>query len=150
MIGNGPEPETTPERFATRCAAAVDPLEIAAALEVNGISHAVAIERYGRGDVFSIAHSIWNRMPHEPVAVAESDWSRQPGTSTDLLRGLLHAAPVVLLLALCHSLDTRLERWVLPVAISAGWGLSQGVAHLTAVARVRVRSAVDARGSAGS
>lgn len=131
-------PAEVPERLVTRCRAAVDPLEIAAALEVNGISHAVATDRYRRADVFSIAHSIWNRLAAEPVVVVDDDWSRRPGTWRDLARGVLHAVPVLVLLGVCHAFDTRLERWVLPVAISWGWGLGQATAHLAATARMRL------------
>ena len=77
---------TTP--LATVCAAAVDPLEIAVALEVAGVSHAVATGRYNRADVFSIAQTLWTRIPLRPVPTAAVVLPRA-GNRSDLARGLL-------------------------------------------------------------
>ena len=118
---------TTP--LATVCAAAVDPLEIAVALEVAGVSHAVATDRYNRADVFSIAQSLWTRIPLRPVPTAAVVLPRS-GNRSDLARGLLYVVPALMLLALTSAFDITLARWVLPLAISWGWGLGQVTAFI--------------------
>jgi hypothetical protein len=106
------------------CSAAVDPLEIAVALEVAGISHAVVNERYDRADVFSLAGTLWDRIPLRSVPAKQIVLPRS-GDRRDLARGLLYALPAVMLLALTSALELELARWVLPLAISWGWGLGQ-------------------------
>ena len=115
--------------LATVCSAAVDPLEVAVALEIAGISHAVVTERYDRADVFSLADTLWNRIPLRPVPSRAVELPRC-GDRSDLARGLLYAFPAVMLLALTSALDVALARWVLPLAISWGWGLGQVAAFV--------------------
>jgi hypothetical protein len=110
--------------LATVCTSAVDPLEIAVALEVAGISHAVATNRYNRADVFALARTLWSRVPQRPVAAKPAKLPRA-GDWRDLARGVLYILPAVMLLALTKALDIELAKWVLPVAISWGWGLGQ-------------------------
>lgn len=138
------------------CTSAVDPLEIAVALEVAGISHAVVTERYDRADVFSLARTLWDRVPLQPVAARTVDLPRS-GDRRDLARGILYAAPALMLLALTSALNLDLERWVLPLAISWGWGLGQVTAfvgyrvhaggHSAGAAKVVARVIVGAAGS---
>jgi hypothetical protein len=118
---------TTP--LATVCASAVDPLEIAVALEVAGISHAVATGRYNRADVFSIARTLWGQIPLRPTASAAVALPRS-GNRSDLARGILYVLPAVMLLALTSAFDLTLARWVLPFAISWGWGIGQVTAFI--------------------
>jgi hypothetical protein len=111
------------------CESAVDPLEIAVALEIAGVSHAVATERYNRADVFSLARTLWVRIPSRPRPAAVAELPRA-GNRSDLARGLLYAIPAVMLLALTSAFDLSLARWVLPLAISWGWGLGQVIAFV--------------------
>ena len=53
-----------PELLAA-CAAAVDPLEIAARLETHGMSRQVAVESFGFPDVFSAARFVYETLPFE-------------------------------------------------------------------------------------
>lgn len=106
------------------CSSAVDPLEIAVALEVAGISHAVVTDRYDRADVFALAGTLWDRIPLQPSTATPAQLPR-PGDYRDLGRGLLYAVPALMLLALTTAFDLQLARWVLPLAISWGWGLGQ-------------------------
>jgi hypothetical protein len=110
--------------LATVCSSAVDPLEIAVALEVAGISHAVATNRYNRADVFALARTLWSRIPQRPVQ-AKAPTLPRAGDWRDLARGVLYILPAVMLLALTKALDFELARWVLPVSVSWGWGLGQ-------------------------
>ncbi|MEY2417104.1 MAG: hypothetical protein QOH53_2438, partial [Ilumatobacteraceae bacterium] len=116
--------ELSSSPLATVCSSAVDPLEIAVALEVAGISHAVATNRYNRADVFALARTLWSQVPHFPVPAKPAKLPRA-GDSRDLGRGILYILPAVMLLALTKTLDLELAKWVLPVAISWGWGLGQ-------------------------
>jgi hypothetical protein len=111
------------------CSSAVDPLEIAVGLEVAGISHAVVTERYDRADVFSLARWLWNRVPLQPAPAKLAELPRS-GNWQDLVRGLLYALPALMLFALTSTLDLHLARWVLPLAISWGWGLGQVAAFV--------------------
>ncbi len=115
--------------LATVCASAVDPLEIAVALEVAGISHAVATDRYNRADVFALARTLWARIPLRPVAAKPATLPRS-GDLRDIARGVLYILPALMLFALTKAFDLQLARWVLPVAISWGWGLSQVAAFV--------------------
>ena len=110
--------------LSTVCSSAVDPLEIAVALEVAGISHAVATNRYNRADVFALARTLWSQVPHRQVPAKPAKLPRA-GDWRDLARGVLYILPAVMLLALTKALDIELAKWVLPVAISWGWGLGQ-------------------------
>jgi hypothetical protein len=125
--------------LATVCASAVDPLEIAVALEVAGISHAVATGRYNRADVFSLARTLWSRIPLKP-APSKAIVLPRSGDRSDLARGLLYALPAVMLLALTSAFDVSLARWVLPLAISWGWGVGQ----ITAFVGYRMQVGKDA------
>jgi hypothetical protein len=122
--------------LASVCSSAVDPLEIAVALEVAGISHAVATNRYNRADVFALARTLWSRIPQRPV-LAKPPTLPRAGNWRDLARGVLYILPAAMLLALTKALDLDLARWVLPVAISWGWGLGQ----VTAFAGYRIQGA---------
>lgn len=120
-------PGSTP--LAKVCSSAIDPLEIAVALEVAGISHAVVTDRYGRADVFALAGTLWDRIPLRPTPAKPAELPR-PGDYRDLGRGLLYAVPALMLLALTSTFDLQLARWVLPLAISWGWGLGQFAAFV--------------------
>jgi hypothetical protein len=116
--------------LATVCASAVDPLEIAVALEVAGISHAVVTSRYNRADVFSLARTLWNRIPLRPTSSTTATVLPRSGNRSDLARGLLYTLPALMLLALTSAFDLSLTRWVLPFAISWGWGVGQVTAFI--------------------
>lgn len=110
--------------LAAVCTSAVDPLEIAVALEVAGVSHAVATDRYNRADVFALARTLWERTPMRPAAATPIELPRS-GDRRDLGRGVLYALPALMLLAITVAFDLELKRWVLPLAITWGWGLGQ-------------------------
>ncbi len=116
-------------QLARVCSSAVDPLEIAVALEVAGVSHAVATNRYNRADVFALARTLWSRIPMRPADVKPATLPRS-GDRSDLARGLLYVLPALMLLATTTSFDLHLARWVLPLAISWGWGLGQVTAFV--------------------
>ena len=116
--------------LATVCASAVDPLEIAVALEVAGISHAVATESLQPR----------RRLLHRSLlvdAAAPSAGDLRRGrichareTAAIWHAGVLYALPALMLLALTSAFELSLARWVLPFAISWGWGLGQVTAFI--------------------
>lgn len=113
------------ERFAAVCESAVDPLEIASALEFDGISDRSARAEYGVDDVFALAGVLYERVPRRPYPAPEP--TAPPGGGT-LLHGLLYALPAVCFPAAGALL---VGPGVLPALVTAlltGWGLSQGLA----------------------
>jgi hypothetical protein len=74
------------------CTTAVDPLEIAAILEAQGVTDATSREYYNCDDVFDLAERLWWRTPTvvAPVADQVVDEDR-PGSLRDLLHGVIFA-----------------------------------------------------------
>lgn len=129
---------------ATICAAAVDPLEIAAALEAAGMSHQVVNDVYGRPDVFTLAGQLWVQVPFQAPVVQPAAVERRGGLP-DLARGALYAAPAFSLFALTRSLHVRLAWWTLPLALTWGWALGQVTAFTGYTLRGRGNAAGEAR-----
>ena len=114
------------ERFAAVCESAVDPLEVASALEFDGVSDRAARAGYDVPDVFTLARLLYARVPRRPAPPeAEPDpWQ----ASQPLLHGLLYALPAVCFPA---AVALLVGPGVLPalfVALLSSWGLSQGLA----------------------
>jgi hypothetical protein len=114
------------ERFQTVCQSAVDPLEIASALEFEGISDRTARSEYEVEDVFALARLLYTRVPRKPGAPAPQldPWLN----SRPLLHGLLYALPAVCFPAAGALLAGPGVLPALVVALLSGWGLSQGLA----------------------
>ena len=113
-------------RFATVCESAVDPLEIASALEFEGISDRAARADYEVEDVFALARLLYTRVPRKPAKpAAEPDpWLN----SRPVLHGLLYALPAACFPAAGALLAGPGVLPALVVALLTGWGLSQGLA----------------------
>ncbi len=111
------------------CSAAVDPLEIAAALEAAGMSHQVVNTTYGQPDVFTLAGELWRAVPFR-AAPAPAPVAERRGNWHDLARGALYGAPSLLLFALVRAAHLQLAWWALPLALTWGWGLGQVAAHI--------------------
>ncbi|MFE6284674.1 hypothetical protein [Streptomyces sp. NPDC057877] len=77
------------------CERAVDPLEIAAALEAHGVTDRTAA-RFRHRDVFSLAEEMYARVPRdaEPVPASPSPPARTGGLLRPLLPGALAAVAV--------------------------------------------------------
>lgn len=120
--------ERLAERFAAVCESAVDPLEVASALEFDGMSDRAARAEYDVPDVFTLARLLYARVPRNPAPPgAEPDpWpARSP-----LLHGLLYALPAVCFPAAAGLLTGPGVLPALVVALVSGWGLSQGLAAI--------------------
>ena len=116
--------------FAEVCESAVDPLEIASALEFDGLSDQLIRERYGYRDVFALASEMYVQVPRQPAEppAAPDPWpvSRlQP-----LLHGLLYGLPAVCFPAAAALLAGPGLHPALITALLAAWAASQGLASL--------------------
>ena len=118
------------ERFEALCANAVDPLEVAAGLEMDGLSDQATRVRYGFPDVFALAEELFRqtrRAPAEPAA-APNPWRTTIGKH--LLHGVLFALP-----ALCYPVASGLmvDRGALLLLVTSmlvSWPASQGLSYL--------------------
>jgi hypothetical protein len=90
------------ERVRPWATGAVDPLQIAAALESEGVTDRLAVARYGRADVFDLAETVHRRvagaapLPPEPGRVNRPGRVAEPPrrrTWRDLSHGLLYLLP---------------------------------------------------------
>lgn len=123
-----PPLETLAERFRTVCESAVDPLEIASALEFDGISDRAARGCYDAPDVFALARLLYAKVPRKPAAPeATPDYWRK---SRPLMHGLLYALPTACFPAAGALLVGMGVLPALVVALLSSWGLSQGLAAL--------------------
>jgi hypothetical protein len=114
----------------------LDPLELAAHLEVSGISNRVARDEYGAANVFEVARALWDDMPFVPAEV-EPEPARRAGNVSDLGRGLVYGAPGLLLYGLQRAMGWTVPAWLLAFAVTWGWGVSQLTAHLAYTLRSR-------------
>ena len=114
------------ERFRPVCESAVDPLEIASALEFDGISDRAARAGYGVPDVFALARLLYAYVPRKPAPPeAEPDpWQ----ATRPLMHGLLYALPAVCFPAAGALLVGPGVLPALVIALLSSWGLSQGLA----------------------
>lgn len=118
------------QTFQAVCASAVDPLEIAAALEFDGMSDQTALGTYGAADVFTLAETMFEhtvRAPVEPEPVADP-W--RVSRLHTVLHGLLYGLPAVCFPAAAALLSGPGARTMLVVSLLASWATGQGLAHL--------------------
>ena len=119
------------------CAAAVDALEIAAALEAAGISNRVAQTTFGRPDLFSLAEELYGTRSHRAVPLAVLRKTPRPGGREDLAMGVLFAAPAVSIAVAARALHLVFPWWTLPLALTIGWAFGQALAGSALVLRNR-------------
>lgn len=109
--------------------AAVDPLEIAAALETCGMSNGVVRDQFGRRDVFELADELYAAVPLRPAPTADRRTYRR-GQPVDLGRGVVFAAPTLMFAGAALALRSWLSWWSVPLALICGWACSQAVAYV--------------------
>jgi hypothetical protein len=130
-LADGRSIEDLCRQFAQICASAVDPLEIASALEFDGVGDTAAAATYGYADVFALAEEMWRRTrrrPAEPDQPPEP-WLQVSGPRT-ALRTVLYALPAVFFLAGAGLFTGTGVYLTLVVALLTSWSLSQGLAFL--------------------
>ena len=118
------------EQFAPVCESAVDPLEIASALELEGLGDQAAKLRYGFRDVFALAQDMYFRVPREPAEPAEppDPWDGSPWRPA--LHSLLYALPGICFPAAVGLLIGPGVEVALIVALIVAWSMGQGLAYL--------------------
>jgi hypothetical protein len=116
--------------FAGVCESAVDPLEIASALEFDGLSDQLIRDRYGYGDVFALASEMYVQVPRQPAEPPPPPDPWPASRLQPLLHGLLYGLPAVCFPAAAALLTGPGLHAVLITALLAAWAVSQGLASL--------------------
>lgn len=134
------------EPMAAKLSRAVEPLQVAAILESEGLNDKIACDRYGHPDVFSLAEATYSRLTARgrstpPPAAGLVPQRARP--LAQLLHGLLYGLPAALLPAASGLVGTR---WLMPglvLTTGIGWVLGSAAAQLayTLVGRGHLRSA---------
>ena len=113
------------------CASAVDPLEIASALEFDGISDNIAAARYGLADVFALAEEMFQQVPRNPAEPEPPlDPWRDVSKFRPALHGLLYGLPAVCFPAAAGLLIGPGAVIALVVSLLVSWSTSQALAYL--------------------
>jgi hypothetical protein len=116
------------ETYGTVCESAVDPLEVASALEFDGFGDNSVWSDYGVSDVFALARAMYRRVPRRPgnPAPAADPW--RGSRFRPLLHALLYALPAVCFPAAAGLLGGPGVLPTLVLALLVACGLSQGLA----------------------
>jgi hypothetical protein len=131
--GTDTVPRTVPDlctEFADVCESAVDPLEIASALEFDGLTDQLIRERYGYGDVFALASEMYLQVPRQPAEPEPAPDPWPVSRLQPLLHGLLYGLPAVCFPAAAALLAGPGLHAALITALLAAWAASQGLASL--------------------
>lgn len=116
------------------CVAAVSPLEIAAALEMDGINDRAAREVYGYDDIFALAEALYTKVPFRQKS---QPIPQQVKPSWFVInRGLLYAFPGLMMIGL--GITDAKSSFETTLTVTAGlvfgsifaWAWSQGMARL--------------------
>ena len=116
--------------FAPVCESAVDPLEIASALEFDGMSDQMVRDRYGYPDVFELAAEMYIQVPRQPAEPPPPADPWQVSRLQPVLHGLLYGLPAVCFPAAAVLLAGPGMHAVLIIALLSAWASSQGLAGL--------------------
>jgi len=112
------------------CRSAVDSLEIASALEFEGLGDQAARDRYGFRDVFALAQEMYFRVPRDPDEPGPAPDPWQVSRLTPALHGLLYGIPAVCFPAAVGLLAGPGTVPALIGALLTAWSLAQGLAYL--------------------
>ena len=113
------------------CRSAVDPLEIAAALEAEaGLTGPVLRTRYGCADVFALADEMYRctvRWPAEPPPQPDP-WAADP--RTHVAHAVLYGLPAASYAVAAPLLDGPAALSTVLVSMITSWALAQALAYL--------------------
>jgi hypothetical protein len=129
--------ELIPSEAMDVCRSAVDPLEIAAALEASGVTSKVVAEQFGERDVFRLGRRLFDEVAFRMVPARSARRSPRAGGVPDLGLGLLYTVPALVFASTLAALHLRLAWWVSPLALVFGWAASQAVSFLSYAAAGR-------------
>jgi hypothetical protein len=134
IIGSATAPPMTVaalcEEYGEVCESAVDPLEIASALEFDGMGDQTVRERYGYSDVFALATEMYVQVPRQPAEPPPPEDPWHVGRFQPALHGLLYGLPAVCFPAAAVLLGGPYAHAILIVALLASWSASQTLASL--------------------
>ena len=111
------------------CTTAVDPYQITAALEAEGLNDRNARD-YGFEDLFGLAEELYRRVPFRAALAGETTHEPEKLAFRQIIRGLLFALPGLLYFAVLDGLSDSGAILGLFVAVIFAWGWGQGMAHL--------------------
>ena len=109
------------------CTHAVSPLEIAAALEADGITDEKSRTEYGCDDVFALASELYSRVPLR-TSRHTSRLDTPHAVSRNIARGGLFALPGLFYFVVEPLFPSKAAPVALLLAVMAGWGISQVMA----------------------
>jgi hypothetical protein len=131
--GRAPAPRTVRglcEQFAVICESAVDPLEIASALEFEGLGDQAVKARFGFPDVFGLAEHMYWVVLRRPAEPEEQPDPWQASRMRPALHSLLYALPGICFPAAVGLLVGRGVKPTLVVSLLVAWSVGQGLAYL--------------------
>lgn len=115
----------------TRVFRAVEPLQMAAILESEGLNDKIARERYGHPDVFSLAEAAYGRVAlMEPPRPPAAPVLREARPAAQMAHGLLYAMPAALLPAASGLVGPQ---WLMPglvLTTGIGWVIGSAAAQI--------------------
>jgi hypothetical protein len=103
------------------CTTATDPLQIAAALESDGVNDRIAREEYGFSDVFDLAEELYRRVPLRPPDYLPRLSEPFARTALRLSWGLMIVPAGLILPALAGTFGARTVAIGVIVALGAAW-----------------------------
>ncbi len=115
-------------RLDALCTSAVDPWEIAAGLEAEGMSDRECAT-YGYHDVFGLAEALFDLVPRRGARRRSRDGRAPITPARSILRGLIYALPGLVGIVALSQRDPAGVGVVLS-AIALGWGWSQAWSFL--------------------
>ncbi|WP_234434454.1 hypothetical protein [Streptomyces sp. NRRL F-5126] len=115
-------------RHRALCEDAVDPLEIAAALEVHGITDRAALSRFRHRDVFALAEELYARVPHDTSRAATTVAAQAPASGRLAPWMLVTPAPGLVAALTLFLLDSTGGGSRLAVTLTGAVALSCAVA----------------------
>lgn len=108
------------------CTTAVDPLEIAAILEAQGVTDASSRDYYNCEDVFDLAEKLWERTPAVVDQMPEAVDIYRPGSVRDLLHGVLFAINGLFFSVGLQTVTEVRTTAALVIALVVSWAVGQG------------------------
>ncbi len=103
------------------CTTATDPLQIAAALESDGVNDRIAREEYGFSDVFDLAEELYRRVPLRPPDYVPRFSEPLVRTGLRISRGLMVVPVLWILPALAGTFGARTVALNLIVLLGTAW-----------------------------
>ncbi|WP_018353062.1 hypothetical protein [Longispora albida] len=113
-------------RTAERCGLAIDPLQIAAMLESDGMTDRMAEDGYGYRDVFGLAEEVYRRLPRKGPGPPEPRTDRAQAVR-ELSHGLLYLMPSAVFPAVAELVGLRGTITAMVCATAVGWVWSMGL-----------------------